>query len=223
MTAGGSNVTFSLDEIVLVSRTSAVTPSTVLAKAPQSGNGMRSQGVTLGWSNSSDAISYRLQVSLTPGFESTLIDERDVHDTSICAAVDGNGTFYWRVRGENGSSVGEYSGVGMFSLAKGTLVNSGLQGVVPSEFSLEQNYPNPFNPETRIRYAVPSPAHVTLTVFDAAGRLVSKLVDGEQTAGMHEVRFGNSALSTGLYLYRLTAVDENGTIFNEIKKMMLLR
>jgi DNA-binding beta-propeller fold protein YncE len=76
---------------------------------------------------------------------------------------------------------------------------------VPGQFTLEQNYPNPFNPTTTIRYILPRPARVTLTVFDAAGRTVDTLVQSLKEAGPHEVAFDATDLPGGTYLYRLEA------------------
>lgn len=89
---------------------------------------------------------------------------------------------------------------------------------VPKEFSLEQNYPNPFNPSTVIRYDLPRGARVSLEVFNATGQRVGILVDAEQGAGTHEVRFEGAGLSSGTYFYRLHAGD-----FVQTKKAVLVR
>jgi photosystem II stability/assembly factor-like uncharacterized protein len=90
--------------------------------------------------------------------------------------------------------------------------------VVPSVFLLHQNYPNPFNSSTTVRYSLPSRSHVTLTVFNTLGQQVATLVQGDQEVGYHEVQFDASGLSSGVYLYRLTA----GSIV-ETKKMAVMK
>jgi len=46
---------------------------------------------------------------------------------------------------------------------------------------------------------------VTLMVFDALGAHVATLVQGEQEAGYHEVRFSGRDHASGVYFYRMQA------------------
>jgi len=97
-------------------------------------------------------------------------------------------------------------------------VGIGDQPELPVAFTLAQNVPNPFRAAgTRIRYALPRDAHVTLEVFDVSGRLVTVLVDEPQTAGDHEARWLPSATAAGTYFYRLKADD-----FVETRRLMVL-
>lgn len=57
----------------------------------------------------------------------------------------------------------------------------------PSADLVSGNYPNPFNPLTTIVYNVRRTGQVSLLIFDVRGRRVRTLVDGEVTAGEHEV------------------------------------
>ena len=88
----------------------------------------------------------------------------------------------------------------------------------PTSFGLAQNYPNPFNPSTNIKYALPRASEVRLSVHDLLGREVSVLVNERKDAGVHEARFDASGLSSGVYLYRLTA----GSVVQS-RKLVVLR
>ncbi len=87
-----------------------------------------------------------------------------------------------------------------------------------TDFALEQNYPNPFNPSTTIRYSVKTSSDVKLTVFDVSGKEVAQLVKGTKEAGSYEVNFDATNLTSGVYVYRLTAGN-----YSETRKMMLVR
>ena len=76
---------------------------------------------------------------------------------------------------------------------------------VPATFTLEQNYPNPFNPLTVIKYQLPALSLVTLIVYDVLGREVAALVHEIKPAGHYQVQWNASALSSGVYWYRLSA------------------
>lgn len=85
-------------------------------------------------------------------------------------------------------------------------------------YKLNQNYPNPFNPSTKISFSITKSEHVTLTVYDMAGKEISKLVDEQRAAGEYSVSFNASNLPSGVYFYKLTAGS-----FTQIKKMVLTK
>ena len=76
---------------------------------------------------------------------------------------------------------------------------------------LEPNAPNPFEGATTIRYTLPHAGRVWLGVYDARGRFVRSLADGELVAsGPQAVQWdGRDAaerpMPAGVYFYRLTA------------------
>ena len=79
--------------------------------------------------------------------------------------------------------------------------------ILPDGFYLSPNYPNPFNPSTTIRFALPRQANVTLTVYNALGQHVATLLEGTQSAGIHDVKFDASRIASGMYFYRMQAGD----------------
>jgi len=96
----------------------------------------------------------------------------------------------------------------------------------PADFILEQNYPNPFNPVTTIVYGLKARTNVELKLFDVLGREIVTIVNGEQDAGYYEIEFNASNLPTGIYFYKIKAVDHlssSGKVFIDTKKMILLK
>ncbi len=85
-------------------------------------------------------------------------------------------------------------------------------------FHLSQNYPNPFNPSTTIPYNLPGSSHVTLTIYDLAGRQLETLVNGFQSAGKHQIVWQANGLSNGVYFYRLQTEH-----FSETRRLILLK
>ncbi|HZY10728.1 MAG TPA: FlgD immunoglobulin-like domain containing protein, partial [Bacteroidota bacterium] len=105
-----------------------------------------------------------------------------------------------------------------------------IESEIPSVFALRQNYPNPFNPSTVIQYELPMNAHVTLTIFNVAGQEVTRLIDGNQSAGYHSVSWdarnlSEAQLGTGVYFYQLVATDINNPTesYRQVRKMLLVK
>jgi Secretion system C-terminal sorting domain len=89
---------------------------------------------------------------------------------------------------------------------------------IPTEFELAQNYPNPFNPTTTIAFSIPVKGNVTVQVFNMLGEVIESLVNQELEPGRYNYDFDASALSSGTYIYRISA----GTNV-EVRKMILLK
>ncbi len=89
---------------------------------------------------------------------------------------------------------------------------------LPGKYRLEQNYPNPFNPVTIIRYQLSMDNDVSLKVYDLLGREVAVLVSEKKPAGSYAVTFDAAGLSSGIYMYRLTAGQ-----YVESRKMVVLK
>ncbi len=93
------------------------------------------------------------------------------------------------------------------------------------DFILHQNFPNPFNPVTSIQYAVGSRQFVKLKVYDVLGNEIATLVNEEKPAGVYEVEFNASHLTSGVYFYRIEAVPIGRQAGNyiSVKKLILLK
>jgi len=93
-----------------------------------------------------------------------------------------------------------------------------ISDLLPKKHELMQNYPNPFNPETMINFAIPKNEFVNIKVYDVLGREVMTLVNEKLNAGYYEFSFNASALSSGMYFYKMTTNS-----FSEIKRMVLVK
>ena len=77
----------------------------------------------------------------------------------------------------------------------------------PAVTALLAPAPNPSGGATRLRYALATAGPVRLALFDALGREVAVVVDGERSAGDHSEALDASALATGVYVVRFEAGD----------------
>ena len=83
----------------------------------------------------------------------------------------------------------------------------------PTNIVLAQNYPNPFNPSTTISYTLKNDGDVSLGVYTLQGKELTTLVNGHQSAGDHKSVFDTRSLllSSGIYIYKLTVISNNGS------------
>lgn len=93
----------------------------------------------------------------------------------------------------------------------------------PPQFTLEQNYPNPFNPGTFIQYKLPRDEKVVLKIYNLLGQKIRTLVDREQKAGVHKIRWDGKddlgrEVASGIYFYKIKAGS-----FTKTRKMLLLK
>ena len=98
----------------------------------------------------------------------------------------------------------------------------------PTQNQLLQNYPNPFNPETWIPYQLSEDSAVSVSIYDASGKLVRTLSLGTQSAGFYNSREraaywdGRNALgesvASGVYFYQLTTPS-----FQQTRRLVIVK
>ncbi len=120
-----------------------------------------------------------------------------------------------------GTEIGETGYTNVQSLAysiNGNTSSFDEKENMPTEFALKQNYPNPFNPTTRIEFQIADLGFITLKVYDVLGNEVITLVNEQKPAGVYEVEFNASSLTSGVYFYQLKSAS-----LIQTKKMILLK
>ena len=116
------------------------------------------------------------------------------------------GIYYYRLKQVNFDGSFEYLHTVAINLGK------------PTQFVLKQNFPNPFNPKTVISFQIPVEGLVNLVVYDVLGNEVTTLINEQKKAGIYDVDFDASKLTSGIYFYKLTAGE-----FSLTRKMILLK
>jgi len=107
----------------------------------------------------------------------------------------------------------------VFALTNRTVVSvNESHGSLPLNHTLKQNFPNPFNPTTQINFSLSKSSPVTLKIYDAAGHLVSTLINRNLSEGDYTEVWDGQNMHSGLYFYQLTAGNST-----ETRKMILLK
>jgi len=86
-----------------------------------------------------------------------------------------------------------------------------------------QSAPNPFSGPAQIAFTLPARGRVTVMVYDAAGRLVRKVLDESRGPGRHDVSWDGRdaegrAVQSGVYFYEVEAAGQRVA-----RKMMRVR
>jgi hypothetical protein len=105
--------------------------------------------------------------------------------------------------------------------------NPGIE--IPTGFRLFQNYPNPFNMQTTIPYEILGNDRysVKIEIFNVLGQRIfiferENLSGGKYLWSWNGNNFNNSEVSSGIYIYRLTAVNLKNNSYNFVKSMKML-
>ena len=102
-----------------------------------------------------------------------------------------------------------------------TRINDVLS-IIPLELSIDGNYPNPFNPATTIRYGLPDPRNIRMTIVNILGEEIIELYNGWQDLGRYEVIWNGQnndggSLASGIYF----VIINDGQTFRCHKVMLL--
>lgn len=206
--------------------TVGMVPEKVILESPADGTTIEVQegetSVQLQWfSTSNETLAYELEIATDNAFSQIVYSSELLDTFYVFNDAEIQQIYYWRVRAGNEYGWGEFSDVWSFNLIVSDVKD---KQQLDKNFSLQQNFPNPFNPSTTISYNVPEQSNVKLEIFDALGRYIVTLVNEQQAKGNYEIKWIPENLSSGVYLYRFTAVSiVNAQEFTEVKSMVLMK
>jgi hypothetical protein len=151
-------------------------------------------------------------IEISPGGELFLCDR---------TAMDPGVRIYNAYTGEEIAASPIDVGLPPFDITFSVPVQTGCE--MPPAAVLGQNYPNPFNPATVIPFSIERDCHVSLVVYDAAGRRVKTLCEGVLQGGGHRAVWDGSndrgrAVASGVYFVRLRSGERFLT-----RKLILIR
>ncbi len=139
-------------------------------------------------------------------------------------------TFTYKVRAINNAGSSSYSNTddiyGEWVPYKKIIVhdnNMQKNEKLPEVFVLHPNYPNPFNPITTISYELPYTSDVSVAIYNLKGQFVEQILNGQQAPGKHFIKWHANHLPSGVYIYKIHALSEQGNEFISMKKMSLMK
>jgi len=124
----------------------------------------------------------------------TFIDENEV--------TVNNTYWYWI---ENRDESGATNNYGPISLT--IPENNGENPDAPVIEGSLHNYPNPFYPQTEIRFSMPEPANVEVTIYNSKGQKVQTVYNGYCNEDEFHTIWNAENMTSGIYLYVVKVGD----------------
>ncbi len=90
--------------------------------------------------------------------------------------------------------------------------------IIPTTIKISAPYPNPFNPQTGIQIELDKSIHLQADVYDVNGRFVKQIADRDFQSGIHEIKFINDGLASGIYFIKIQNIEIQRTF-----KVVLLK
>ncbi len=165
-------------------------------------------------------LSADLLGQLPPGFSAYLIDKT----AERAIRIDPNYHYqFTMLKNESRRSFRLIAGRTEF-------IEKNTQGIplVAMDYALAQNFPNPFNPSTQIRYVLGHSGAVTLEVFNVLGQRVRTLRNEFQPIGTYSAEWDGTndsgrRMASGVYFYSVRVISNGESVFQQTKKMVLLK
>ncbi len=207
-------------------------PQAATLLSPIGGVEVDTLNVTLSWRASFDPDNDPLTYTVIYGTERSLLSQFDSSRTTNTSFQIPNNFlklrrwYYWRVYTSDGFTPRVATPIDSFR-------TQGATGVVarqelPTAFALEQNYPNPFSLRgesdvTQIRFSLPQPAMVSLSIHNALGQKIVNLLAANVRAGVHVVYWNGydaaaQPVMSGVYWLRLET-----EAFRATRKIVVVR
>ncbi|MDZ7290829.1 MAG: T9SS type A sorting domain-containing protein [candidate division KSB1 bacterium] len=107
-------------------------------------------------------------------------------------------------------------------------VNEQESNALPLVFQLLPAYPNPFSHTTEIGVKLESPAEIQMKIFDAQGRFVRTLAQGQANKGWFMIQWDGTndagqRVANGVYYFRLQVLSKEGAKTSASRPVLYLK
>ncbi len=105
-------------------------------------------------------------------------------------------------------------------LGEGTVTGVDDDGsLLPEHYSLSSPYPNPCNAQAVVRFTLPEPNRVRISLINLIGREVDVACNGSYSSGEHSISINTNCLATGMYFVKMVVPGE----FHSLVKMVVIK
>lgn len=156
------------------------------------------------WEKLLRTTAYRFEAAKDSLFSQIVLSHDSISGTSFLSptALDPAARYFWHVRALNAAGESPWSAVWSFRTGGTSGVN-----IVKNHLAIT-NFPNPFSSKTTFSFELANSSSITLEVSDLLGRIIAGKNYGMLSAGIHEILFDGSKLSTGSYFYTISVGEE---------------
>ena len=154
---------------------------------------------------SSDGVVGAVQITLSHGSDFSIELTKDAFVAE--SHTEGNTTTLIVVNPneEIFSAAGDYNVEEVIAATSEGYITANI--VTPNAIAIGDAYPNPFNPSTSFDINVGTAGEVSVMVYNLNGQVVDMIHDGPMDAGVYNMTWNASDLSSGMYIVKANNAD----------------
>jgi cyclophilin family peptidyl-prolyl cis-trans isomerase len=185
--------------------TSAVSPPVLVF--PSNGSTGIITDPVFTWMPAPGATGYNLQVSVASTFtiQNMVYNQTGLIDTfQVVPGLNPNSIYYWRMRGENGTTLGSYST--KFSFTTGTGVGIAEIENSNTSFAINNIYPLPVSEKINLDLFIKKEGRLSISIYDLLDRL-AYTKESDATYGENKIIIPANKLTNGSYMLTIRLND----------------
>jgi hypothetical protein len=164
------------------------------------------------WDEVKGADLYEVEVSTDEEFINVIENPVDINTDRVqIEGLEGSNSYFWRVRGYNSESIGEWSQVCSFSTV------TSVDDEIISELGLSL-YPNPSKDIVNLEFFMAHSKNINIEVYNLNGERVDLVLSDYLIKGAQNIKFDVSNLPVGAYYIKVQSGESSfSQLLNVIK------